>query len=258
MKGGSPATRPAGFDFAVDHNLETRAGTLSQGDVHIGKAEAKLTGTYAPQGESMALKAALTGKAMPVPELIGMLPALNIVLPAGSSLQGGTANANVSVEGTVENLAANGTLGVDNVRLAGFSLGQRLSTIAALAGIKVNPDTDIQTLSATLKTANGATTIDDLKLVDASVGELNGAGTISPEHALDFKMRVMVQRGVLPAAFGSNAKATVPFFIHGTASDPKFEPDLKGMAAAQVQNLKGSAVKAAGSILDGILGGKKK
>ncbi|MGH9558093.1 MAG: AsmA family protein [Bryobacteraceae bacterium] len=259
IKGGSPATRPAAFDFTVRHNLATRAGELSQGDIHIGKAEAKLTGTYAPQGDSMALKAVLTGAAMPIPELEGMLPALNIALPAGSKLEGGTANVKLGVEGPIDNLVASGTVGVDNVRLAGFNLGEKMSVIEALAGIHGSPSTEIQTLSADLKNANGATTVENLKLVEAKIGELDGAGTISAERALDFKMRAMLKSGgVLPTALGANARATVPFFIRGTAADPKFEPDLKGMAAAQVQKFKSSAAKAAGGILDGILGTKKK
>ncbi|MBZ5606029.1 MAG: AsmA family protein, partial [Acidobacteriia bacterium] len=69
VKGASPATRPLEFDFAVRHNLATRAGSLTQGDAHIGKAKASLTGTYAPHGESVTLKANLVGDAMALQEL---------------------------------------------------------------------------------------------------------------------------------------------------------------------------------------------
>src|SRR5262249_2322393 len=46
VKGGSPAASPLEFDFAAHHDLATRAGALTQGDVHVGKAKAAFTGTY--------------------------------------------------------------------------------------------------------------------------------------------------------------------------------------------------------------------
>src|SRR5260370_41499893 len=91
-KGGSPARRPVEFDFTIDHDLRNGAGSLRRGDVHIGSAVATLTGTYAEHGESTILNANLSGHGMPIPELEAMLPAMNIELPQGSSLHGGTAN----------------------------------------------------------------------------------------------------------------------------------------------------------------------
>lgn len=239
VKGGTPATRPVELDFAVEHDLATRAGSLRQGDVHIGKAAASLTGSYAPRGESMALKVSLAGPAMPVAELEGLLPALNIALPAGASLQGGTAFAKLNVEGPMENLAAAGSLGLNNVRITGFDLGTKLSVIESLAGIQRGPDTELQTLSADVKSSQQATSVDNIKAIAQNLGDLSGSGTISPDRALDFKMRV---------ALSSYTHATVPFFVHGTCTDPKFEPDLKGLATEQLNNLKNSA----GKVLDGI------
>ena len=79
------------FDFTVDHDLRHGAGSLRRGDVHIGSAVATLTGTYAQHGESTILNANLSGHGMAIPELEALLPALNVELPQGSSLQGGTA-----------------------------------------------------------------------------------------------------------------------------------------------------------------------
>lgn len=257
VKGGSPAGRPVEFDFAVRHDLATRAGSLTKGEVRIGKAQAALTGTYAPQGESMVLKANLVGNEMAVQELEAMLPALNVVLPAGSKLEGGTAMAKLSVEGPLENLVSSGTLGLSNVKLGGFDLGKKLTVIEMLAGMKNTPTTDIQVLSANVKNSNAGTSIDDLKLVAADIGELTGSGTINASRALDFKMRVAVKTGLINTALGSRAQSGIPFFIHGTAQDPKFEPDIKGMAAGEMQDLKGGAVKAAGGLLDQLLNKKK-
>src|SRR6266478_6303536 len=116
-RGGSPARRPVEFDFTVDHDLRRGAGALRRGDVHIGAAVASLTGTYAEHGESTTLNANLSGHGMPIPELEAMLPALNIELPQGSSLHGGTANVKVAVGGTFDRLTAKGFLSLDHTRL---------------------------------------------------------------------------------------------------------------------------------------------
>jgi len=258
VKGASPATRPAEFDFTLRHDLASRAGSLIKGEIHIGKAQAALTGMYTPQGESMAIKATLSGTNMPVQELEGMLPALNVVLPDGAKLESGAASINMSVEGPLANLSEAGSLRLNGVRIAGFDLGKKMTAIEALAGIKNTPTTEIQTLSSDVKNGSAGTELDKMKLVETTVGELDGSGTVSPQRALDLKMRVMLKEGLLPAALGARSKSGVPFFIRGTSSDPKFEPDLKGMAESEMKDLKGAAGKAAGGILNGLLGGKKK
>jgi len=240
VKGGTPATRPVGIDFAVEHDLATRAGSLQKGDVHIGKASATLAGTYTPRGESMALKVNLSAPAMPVGELEGLLPALNIALPAGASLQGGTAFAKLRMEGPVENLAAVGALGLNDVKISGFDLGSKLSVIESLAGIQKGSDTQLQKLSADVKASQQETSIDNIQAVAQNLGDLTGSGTISPNRALDFKMKVQLS---------GYTHATVPFFVRGTSSDPKFEPDLKGLATDQLHNMKDTA----GKLLDGII-----
>jgi AsmA protein len=257
VKGASPATRVVEFDFTMQHDLGTRAGSLVKGEVHIGAAQASLNGTYKPQGETTAITAVLSGPGMAVPELEGMLPALNIVLPAGSKLEGGTASAKLSVAGTLENLESSGTIGLSNTKLTGFDLGKKLSVIEKLAGIKGGPNTEIQTLSLNVKNNSQGTVVNEMQLVAPDIGEIGGSGTVSPDRALDFKMHATVKGGLLPAALGARTQSGIPFFIRGTASDPKFEPDLKGMAAGEVKDLKGDAVKAATGVLGGLLGKKK-
>jgi AsmA protein len=258
VKGGSPATRPVEFDFALQHVLATRSGSLLQGDIRIGKADAKLTGVYNPNGESMALKADLSGPSMAVQELAGILPALNVVLPAGVSLQGGTASAKMSVEGPIENLSAAGSLGLTNTKLAGFDFGKNMSQLASLAGIQPSSGTEIQTLSADVKQNQQGTSLENIKLTVVNVGDLTGAGTISPARALDFKMRVTLQHGAIPPVLGgATMQAGIPFMIHGTAADPKFEPDVKGMLTNETGAVKSDAVKAASGVLGGMFGKKK-
>src|SRR5579862_7154551 len=109
-KNGTPATRPVEIDFSVRHDLRKHSGELHQGDIHIGGAVAPLTGTDAEKGESMVFNMKLSGPDMPVQELEGLLPALGIVRPAGTSLQGGSASANLSIEGPADHVVADGFL----------------------------------------------------------------------------------------------------------------------------------------------------
>lgn len=250
-KEGRPANRTVQFDFAVVHDLRKHSGALSRGDIRIGSAPASLTGSYAERGDSTTLHFNLAGPNMPVPELAEMLPAMGVVLPAGSSLQGGTASAQLALEGPADRLVSNGTVSLDNTRLAGFDLGRKMAVIESLAGIKGGPDTDIKTFHANMRMAPEGTTVEAIQLDVPAIGELNGAGTVSPANTLDFKMQATVHTSGAMAAL---SKAAIPFVIEGTASQPVFKPDMKSFAKEQV---KGAAGKAAEGLLKGLLGGKK-
>ena len=154
-KNGTPATRPVEVDFAVQHDLRKHSGVVHQGDIHIGSATAHLTGTYAEQGESMVVNLKLSGPDMPVQELEGLLPAMGVVLPAGTSLKGGSASANLSMEGPADRLVTAGSLALNNTKLVGFDLPKKMASIEKLAGINAGPDTEIQTLSANLAIGAG-------------------------------------------------------------------------------------------------------
>ena len=129
-KGGKPATKTVGFDFALDNDLRQRSGALTHGEVQIGKAKAELTGTYRIENTDTILHVKLNAPAMEVSELAAMLPALDIVLPRGSSLEGGTASANVTVDGATDKLVSVGTVAVQKTRLKGFDLGSSISMVA--------------------------------------------------------------------------------------------------------------------------------
>jgi len=259
-KNGSRASRPVEFDFAVEHDLKKRSGTLSRGDIRIGAAPASLTGSYKPSRESTVLNMNLSGPNMPVPELAGMLPALGIVLPAGSSLQGGTAAAKLALAGPANQLVTSGSVGLSNTRLAGFDLRTKMAAIVKLAGIKAGPDTDIQTLSANVRVTPDGTRAEDFKLIAPAIGELNGVGTVSAAHALDFKMRATLHTsGGVMAAIGQKGDTSVPFLIEGTSANPIFRPDLKGMTSEKIKSLAGGNVgKKASGLLNGLFGRKRK
>ncbi len=251
-KGGTPAGRVVEADFAIQHDLRKHAGTIRQGDFHVGSAVAHLTGSYAEKGESMTVNLKLAGPGMPVQELEALLPAMAVVLPAGTSLKGGTASANLVMEGPADRLVTTGSVSLNDTQLVGFNLPKKMASIEKLAGIKEAPDTDIQVLSTNFRSSPEGMSADEMKLVVPAIGELSGAGTVSPANALDFKMSAMVHTSGLLAVVGNTP---IPFTVEGTCSEPVFKPDVKAVVKEEVKGIVG---KAAGGLINGLLGGKKK
>ena len=249
-KKGTPATRPVELDFSVRHDLGKHRGTLRRGDIHIGGATAHLTGTYAEQGESMMLHMTLSGPNMAVPELESLLPALAVVLPSGSRLEGGTASVMLVLEGPGDKLVTSGSLALNNVRLTGFDLPKKMASIEKLAGIKAGPDTDIQTLSANVRVAPDGDSAQDMNLLVPAIGELTGAGTVSPANDLDFKMSAIVHTSGLLAIIGNTP---IPFTVQGTCANPVFKPDYKAVVKEKVSGFE----KTGEGLLKGLLGEKK-
>jgi len=116
---------------------------------------------------------------------------------------------------------------MENSSLANFDLGSKLSAISALAGKKTGNDTTIQNLSSDVRVAPDGTQANNINLTVPSIGVLTGAGTVSPSNELAFKMNAELE------GLG------VPFSIQGTTADPKFVPDVKGMATGLVKGLLG-------------------
>ena len=201
------------------------------------------------------LNMTLAGPNMPVPELETLLPALGVVLPAGSRLEGGTASVMLRMEGPADKLVTSGSLGLNDTRLMGFDLPKKMATIEKLAGIKGGPDTEIKTLSASVRVAPDGASAQDMKLLVPSIGDVTGAGTVSPANELDFKMSATVQTSGLLAAVGNTS---IPFTVQGTCADPVFRPDLKAFVKEEAKSVEGGLEKAAGGLMKGLLGGKKK
>jgi len=221
---GSPAGKPLQLQYAVTHDLAKQTGTLTQGEVMMGKAVAHLSGTYDAHGATTSVNVKLEGQGLPVDDLEAMLPAVGVILPTGSQLKGGTLAINFTIAGPVDKLVTTGTVRLENSALAGFNLGSKLSSISALSGKgAAQKDTIIQNFSADVKVAPEGTRADNISLIVPTLGTATGAGTVSPSNALDFKMKA----------------DNIPFLIQGTTSDPKFIPDMKGMAGSLMQNALG-------------------
>ncbi len=223
---GAPAGKPVQLQYSVTYDLTKQTGTLTQGDVTTGKAVAHLSGTYDTHGATTSVNMKLSGQGLPVDDLEALLPAVGVILPTGSQLKGGTLTTDLSIIGPVDKLVTTGTVRLENSALAGFNLGSKLSAISALSGKSGSAqqkDTVIQNFSASIRVSPEGTRADNISLVVPSLGNATGAGTVSPSNALDFKMKA----------------DNIPFTIQGTTSDPKFMPDMKGMASGLMQNALG-------------------
>ena len=242
---GSPAQRSVAMKYQTTYEMQKQTGQL-QGDVVVGKAVAKLTGSFDLNGENPVLNMKLNADNMPVDDLETLLPALGVTLPAGSSLQGGTLSADMSINGPVDKLVITGPVKLADTKLHGFDIGSKMSAISMLSGVKTGPDTTIQNFSTNVHVAPAGIQTNDVNLVVPSLGTVTGNGTVSPQNALDYKMQASLSGAAISSvsklAGLSGKGATVPFFIQGTASDPKFVPDVKGMLSTGLGKNLGSQV----------------
>jgi len=255
---GSPAGVPVQVVFALEHDLKNESGKLMQGDVSIGKALAKLTGTYDMKGDTTSIRTTLNGQAMPVDDLEAMLPALGVVLPTGSRLKGGTLSVELDSAGPLDKLVSTGWIKMSNAALANFNLGSKLSAISALTGKQTGNDTTIENLSSDVRYAAEGTRLDKINLVIPTLGTVTGAGTVSPSNALAFKMLAnLTGAGAgLTKAAGMGAGG-IPITIGGTTANPTFMPDMKGMMGDQLKGLtQGGKTNPLGG-LGGLFGKKK-
>jgi AsmA protein len=230
-----------------------------QGDIAIGKALAKLTGTYDMHGETTSIRTKLNAQAMPVDDLEAMLPALGVVLPTGSRLKGGTLSLELESSGPLEKLVSTGWVKMNNTALSGFNLGSKLSAISALTGKQTGNDTTIENLSSDVRYAPEGTRLDKINLVIPSLGTVTGAGTVSPNNELAFKMVANLSGGVAGgltqvAGMGSGG---IPVAIGGTTSNPTFSPDMKGMMGNQLKGLIPGGKDNPLGALGGLFGKKK-
>jgi AsmA protein len=218
VKKGSPAGKAVELTYAITHNLAKETGSITQGDVAMGKAVSHLTGTYDAHGKVTTVNLKLNGEQMPVDDLEAMLPALGVILPPKATLKGGDLNTNLAISGPVDKLVTTGTIRMQNSTLANFNLGQKLAAISALAGKNTGNDTTIQNFSSDVRVAPEGTQANNVNLTIPSIGVLTGGGNVSPANELAFKMNA------------NAAGMDIPFAISGTTADPKFVPDVKGIA----------------------------
>jgi hypothetical protein len=291
VQGGTPASVPMNLDYSTKYDLRKNSGVLNPSTVKIGSATARLNGTYAEQGDATVVDLKLTGDGMSAKDLEAFLPAIGVNLPKGASLTAGTLNTNLNIKGPTNKLVTDGNIGLFNAKLAGFDLGSKMSAVSALTGLKTGKDLDIEKMTTNVHMAPNGLRADNFLAVLPSLGNLAGGGTLDSKNNLDFKMAATLTSGAIAAiggaggdvgsalgALGGNkagsckGSTTIPFQIQGTASDPKFIPDVGGVAANMVKSQLGCAGGSLGNLakpgaqnpadainsLGGLLGKKKK
>jgi AsmA protein len=251
VAGGSPSGVPVSVNFNTKYNLRKNAGVLNPSTLNIGKAAAHLSGTYQTPEDETILNTKVEAADMPATDLQAFLPALGINLPKGASLAAGTMNANLNVTGPTNKLVTNGTVELDNAKLANFDLGSKMSAISTLTGLKTGQDLVVQQLKSNLRMATTGLEADNFLAIIPALGTLTGAGTVDSKNNLDFKMLATLGQsstassstgigatgigGILGAIGGGQSGKqgmAIPFQIHGTASNPQFTPDIGGAAAS--------------------------
>jgi AsmA protein len=286
---GTPSSVPLNVDYATTYDLKSRSGNLNQGDIHIGSALARLNGAYNVASEPAKLDLRLNGQAMPVSDLEGFLPAVGVVVPPGSKLQGGALTMNLTVSGPADKLVISGPINLSNAKLAGFSLKSKLGALGSIPGLGGGgsggggSDTDIQTLSANVRNDPSGTKIDNLNLVMPSLGTITGNGTVSAAGQLNFKLvaNLAGAAGALTSVAGAagggitggltslagggggskSGSNGIPFTVTGTTSNPQVIPDASGLAKNAITNgvvgNPASKTNIATGLAGGLLGKKK-
>jgi AsmA protein len=259
VKGGGPARQPVNLDYAADYDLQGKNGSITKGDILTGKTNAKLTGNFEGRGDVMVVHMKLNGNNMPISELEGLLPAFGVVLPPGASLAGGTASANLSIDGPLDHLVTTGPINVANTKLTGFNLGDKMKGIAALAGISTGSETVIQQFSSSLRVAPEGIQASNLNLILPQLGTFTGNGTVGSNNGLNFKMLAKLNNGgglvgglSQITSFGQS-KGQLPFLIQGTTNNPVFLPDVANAVGQSVT----APAKGVGGLLGGFFGQKK-
>ena len=244
---GAPAPKAVNVKYAIDEDLNRQAGTITQGDITIGKLAAHLTGGFQTQGETQVMNLKLSAPNMSVDELESMLPMLGVVLPSGSKLQGGTLSADLAINGSLNSLVIAGPVRMSNTKLAGFDMGSKLGALSAFRGkAPSNPDTIIQNASLNARTAPDITRADAINVTIPSLGVVTGAGTISPNGALNFNMMADLQTNRSEARSERTGRGGdrggVSFRIQGTTSNPTFDADMGSLAGNAAKGAVGGAV----------------
>jgi AsmA protein len=264
VQGGSPSGQPIQVDYDTNYSLKPQTGSLKQGDVHIGKAVAHLSGTFNNSGVTPSVAMKLNGTDMPASDLESVLPAVGVVLPSGASLKEGTMNADLAINGPVDKLVTTGAVKLSNGKLAGFDLGAKMGALSSFAGIPKGSDTVIQTFSSDLRVAPEGIRSDNLNLVVPAIGSMTGNGTVGADQSLNFVMvahlgasssPVGAIAGLVSAAGGQKGSGGgIPFKIQGTTSKPEFIPEVGAMAGSIAKGALGS-VPASGQDIEKQLGG---
>ncbi len=246
---GSPAQESVEMDYTVSDNLNSRLATVSDLAVHAGSAAVHVKGTFQFTAQAVMLNLQLAAPGVPIDQLESLLPVVGIHLPSGSSLQGGTLTANITVTGPATTATLAGPVEIDNTRLAGFDLGSKIQGLNPFGG--TSGGTDIQVLKANVNSSPDGAKITNIYGNLPQLGSATGEGTIAQSGAIDFNLTAKLNSSnAVGAAANSAVNAVgglvgsflhpgskpapasgrgIPLTITGTAASPSIKANIGAM-----------------------------
>jgi AsmA protein len=245
---GAPTPNPVDITYTINHNLQARTGQINDLGIKTGGVVVHVTGTYSMAGPQTTVALHLAAPNLPINQVEALLPAAGVRLPSGSSLQGGTLTANLSITGPANAPTISGPVEVDNTRLAGFDLSSKIGGLKPASGTQ-GGGTQIQTLKANVTSSPQGTRIDNLYTSVPAVGAATGAGTVSPGGALNFQVvaKLNPNSGVLSGLNGGGgalaqvvntaAANGIPVHITGTTTNPVIQADLNQILQKNAGNI---------------------
>jgi AsmA protein len=245
---GSPTPNPVDISYTVNHNLDARTGQVNDLGIKTGGVAVHVNGTYSMTGPQVTLALHLSAPNLPINQVEALLPAAGVRLPSGSSLQGGTLTANLEITGPANAPTISGPVQVDNTTLAGFDLSSKIGGLKPVAGSKGG--TQIQTVRANVNSSPQGTRIDNLYASVPVLGTATGAGTVSPQGALNFQVVAKINANssalsgltsvggaALGQAVSTAAANGIPVHITGTTSSPVIQADLNQLLQKNAGNI---------------------
>jgi AsmA protein len=243
---GSPAQDPVDVDYSMSDNLETRKGTISDVAVHAGSAAVHVNGNFQFTPQAIMLDLHLTAPSLPIDQVEQLLPVVGVHLPSGSSLQGGTLTAHITVTGPATTATLAGPVEIDNTKLVGFDLGSKIQGLNSLGG--TSGGTEIQVLKANVSSSPDGARITDIYGNLPQIGSATGEGTVAQTSAINFNLNAKLNSsnavgaaansalnavgGLVGSFLHPNAKATptsnrgIPLTITGTATSPSIRANI--------------------------------
>jgi AsmA protein len=249
---GTPTPNPVDISYTVNHNLDARTGQINDLGIKTGGVAVHVNGTYTMTGPQVTLALHLSAPNLPINQVEALLPAAGVRLPSGSSLQGGTLTANLAINGPANAPTISGPVQVDNTTLAGFDLSSKIGGLKPVAGSKGG--TQIQTVRANVNSSSQGTRIDNLYASVPVLGTATGAGTVSPQGALNFQVVAKLNTssgvasqalsgvsalggGAVGQALNTAAANGIPVHITGTTSNPVIQADLSQLLQKNAGNI---------------------
>ncbi len=243
---GSPAQEPIDIDYTTSHNIETQKGTVSDIAIHAGSVAVHVNGSFQFTSQAVMLDLHIAAPNLPIDQLQRLLPVVGVHLPNGSSLQGGTLTANISVTGPATTATLAGPVEIDNTKLAGFDLGSKIAGLNPFGS--TSSGTQIQVLKANVNSSPQGARITDIYGNLPQLGSATGEGTVAESGAINFNLMAKLNSsnpvgavtnqaingvgGIVGGLLHPNAKQApasnreIPVTITGTAASPSIRANI--------------------------------